>query len=133
VSLLEGDYMNFLLKLILNRMILSILIIFLFALDYNFITFNPNQVYSLNRPPVEAQATEYYEIQFGEPILYIEITYFNNSIHLVPTTDSSVTSLVLNQPLVPWYYYALSLALANIIPFRWFFKKDNHKQNKKMK
>lgn len=108
---------------------LSVLIIFLFALDFKMLKLFPNQVYSVNRPPITATATEYYEIQFGEPTLYIEITYHEGSIHLVPK-DTLNPVLVLNAPIVSWYWYVGALALANIIPFHWFTKKDKPKHNK---
>ncbi|WP_162146811.1 hypothetical protein [Acholeplasma granularum] len=126
--------MKFILKLILNRFILSILIFFVFALDFNMLKLMPTQMYSYNRPPASAISSAYYEIELGAPKIYIEITYDENNIYLVPKSElsSHLTTDDLDQPLIAWYYYAFTLALVNIIPFNWFTrtKKSNKKQRK---
>ncbi len=110
---------------------LSLIILFLFALDFKLLKLFPTEFYDFNRAPESVLATEYYEIQFGEPTLYIEITYHEGRIHLVPK-DTLDPTLILNAPMVAWYYYVGALALANIIPFKWFLKTDKPK-NKNQK
>lgn len=123
--------MKLLLKLILNRFILSILLIFFFAIDFKFIRLNPMETYSFSRPPITSQANGYYIVELGEPEIYIEVFYQDGKIHLVPTSNTPSASTPLIQPLVDWYYYALALALVNIIPFRWFTKTKKVKKRKK--
>ena len=123
--------MNFLLKLILNRFILSILIIFLFALDFKFLTISPLRYYSLNQP--EVAATEYYEVELGAAKIYVYISYDGSNIHLVPTDNLPVGTTIENPTMVAWYYYGLALALTNIIPWKWFTKSDKSKDKKKKK
>ncbi|VEU82487.1 hypothetical protein [Acholeplasma hippikon] len=121
--------MKFLLRLVFNRLILSLLIILFFALDYNFVKLNPVQYYAFEKPVVAA--TEYYEIELGEAKFYVHIAYDNERIHLVPTNEVPSSSLTLNKPIISWYYYGLALALANIIPFGFFFKSNKKKDKKK--
>lgn len=123
--------MKLLLKLILNRFILSLIILFFFSLDYKMVRLNPFEYYSVTRPPISAVADGYYIIEFGETDIYIEVTYLDGHIHLVPKSDVPPASLVQIQPLLPWYYYGLLLALANIIPFGWFMKSSKPKKRKK--
>ena len=123
--------MKLLLKLILNRFILSILLLFFFSLDYKMVRLNPFEYYSVTRPPISAVADGYYIIEFGETDIYIEVTYLDGLIHLVPKSNVPDPSLVQIQPLVAWYYYGLLLALANIIPFSWFMKSSKPKKRKK--
>ncbi|WP_264229283.1 hypothetical protein [Acholeplasma laidlawii] len=124
--------MKLLLKLILNRFMLSILIIFFFALDYKFVRLNPVELYTVKRPPETTLADSYYVIEFGETDIFIEITYLDGKIHLVPKSELSNPLTEENKPLIAWYYYVLGLALANTIPFGWFTKsKKVSKKHKK--
>jgi len=123
--------MKLLLKLILNRFILSILIMLFFAMDYKMIALNPFQTYSVKRPPETVIANNYYVIEFGETDIYVEVTYLDNHIHLVPKSSLPSAAVELKQPVLAWYYYGLALALANIIPFGWFTKTKKQKKRKK--
>ena len=121
--------MNFLLKMILNRFILSVLIIFFFLIDFKFLTLNPLRTYSLHKPLNEAN--EYYEVELGSALVYVYIHYDGSHIHLVPKDDTPLPSLTQNQPLIAWYYYFGSLALVNIIPFKWFLTSKKSKKKQK--
>lgn len=121
--------MKFLIRLIFNRLILSLLVLFFFAIDYNFLTLNPLQYYTIEKPVVAA--TEYYEVEIGEALIYIEISYDNNRIHLVPTTEVPSSSLVKNKTIVSWYYYLGAMAVVNIFPFGLFFKSKKKNVKKK--
>lgn len=101
--------------LLLNRFVLSIIIFVLFAFDFKLIKMNPLRFYSLNQP--SGAPTEYYEIEFGAPKLYIKIYYEGNKIHLVPTDNISGYNLTLVNPVLSWYYYAGLLVLVNVFPF----------------
>lgn len=108
---------------------LSVIIIFLFALDFKFLTLNPVRTYSLNQP--EVTASEYYEVELGAAKIYVFIFYDGTNIHLVPTDAIPDIAMIENPTVVAWYYYFGGIALANIIPFHWFFKKENPKPKKK--
>lgn len=124
--------MKTLLKLILNRFILSILIILFFSLDYKMIRVSPFEMYTVSRPPVSSVVDEYYIIEFGETDIFVEVTYLDGKIHLVPKSELSNSLTLHKQPIIPWFYYVLGLALANIIPFGWFTKsKKPIKKHKK--
>ncbi len=122
--------LKFLLRLICNRFMLSVIIIFLFALDFKFLTLNPLRTYSLNQPTVTA--TEYYEVELGAAKIFVFISYDGSNIHLVPT-DTIPLAMIENPTIVAWYYYFGAVALANIIPFHWFFKKEKRKPQTKKK
>lgn len=123
--------MKLLLRLIFNKFILTLLILFLFAIDYRFLIIDPVQYYTFEKPVVAA--TEYYEVELGEAVIYINISYDNNRIHLVPTNDIPSTSLNKRETFVSWYYYLGGIALVQIIPFSIFFKTNKKKDNKKNK
>ena len=73
ISIVKVNTMNFILRLILNRFVLSILIIFFFLIDFKFVKLNPLQYYSLNQPQVDA--SEYYEVELGSAKIYVYIHY----------------------------------------------------------
>ena len=92
----------------------------------------PMELYTVKRPPETSVADSYYIIEFGETDIFIEITYLDGQIHLVPKSELSSPLTEENKPLIAWYYYALGLALANTIPFGWFTKsKKVSKKHKK--
>ena len=121
--------MKFLLKLILNRFVLSLLIIFLFLMDFKFLQLNPFAYYSFNQPTVAA--SEYYEVELGSATVYVYISYDGQNIHLVPSSDLPDLTLTENPTLVAWYYYFGAYFLANVIPWGFFFPKDKSKDKKK--
>lgn len=123
--------MKLLLKLILNRFILSILILLFFTLDYKMMRINPFEMYTVARPPESVAADAYYIIEFGETDIFVEVTYLDGKIHLVPKSELVDNSTTQNQPIVSWYYYVLALALANIIPFGLFTKTKKVKKTKR--
>lgn len=123
--------MKLLKLLFLNRFILSILVIALFAFDYSLVKLNPFSYYSLSQPTVPP--SEYYEVEFGSPTIYVKIYYEGNRIHLVPTDDISGFNLIKVEPILSWYYYGLILVIVNIFPFGLFNKSKKKESKKKRK
>jgi len=116
--------------LLLNRFVFSIIILVLFSFDFKLITLDPLRFYSLEQPT--GVPTEYYEIEFGAPTLYIKIYYENDKIHLVPTDNIDGLNLTEVNPVLAWYYYAGLLVLVNIFPFS-LINKSKQKKKKKDK
>lgn len=121
--------MRLLYRLFINRFILSLLVLALFALDYFFIQVIPMRIISFTEPNVTA--SEYYEVELGEAKIYVLIHYDGDKIHLVPTTITPDNSLTQKNVIIPYYYYALALVIVNIIPWKIFFPSKKKKKKDK--
>lgn len=124
--------MKFLLRLIFNRFILSLLIFTFFFIDYKFVQIEPLAYYNIGE--TEVLPTSYYEVPLGKAHVYVYVSVDGDKIYLNTSNAAPIDALTLkHEPLLQWYYYLAAIGLVSVIPFNIFFKKNKKNDKKKNK
>ncbi|HEY8405295.1 MAG TPA: hypothetical protein VIK67_00320 [Acholeplasma sp.] len=122
-----------LLRMIFNKYVLSVLILFMLLFDYKIISLYHQEfsIFSFSEVPAEAETYGYYEVQldvFG--IHWLEVKIHEGKIYQIPVEETAVDQTMVENPIIPAYGYLIMFVVAWIFPFKWIFKKSKKKKNK---
>ncbi len=132
--------MRLLLRLILNRYVLSLLILLVLLFDFKVISLYQSEfsIITFDEPPI-VEPYAYYELPLEMiGIQWIEVRIDQGFIYHIPVEVTLVEEALISNPVISPLYYLIALLVAWFFPFKWFInlgkpnKKKQLKQEKKM-
>ncbi len=127
--------MRLLLRLILNRYVLSLLVLTVLLFDFKVISLYQSEfsIITFDETP-EVEPYAYYELPLDMfDIHWIKVTIHEGFIHHQPIIEELVDESLISNPVFSPLHYLIAFLVAWLFPFKWFINLGKNKQKKESK